>query len=66
MRAITFDIESVSDSMVRGHVDVNEQVELRAWPFTIRTRANILRTLKKTCIRSGRFLSVLDMLIGFN
>lgn len=24
-RAITFDIESVSDSVVRGHVDVNEQ-----------------------------------------
>lgn len=25
MRAITFDIESISDSAVRGHVDVNEQ-----------------------------------------
>lgn len=25
MRAITFDIESISDSVVRGHVDVNEQ-----------------------------------------
>lgn len=25
MRAITFDIESISDSVVRGHIDVNEQ-----------------------------------------
>ena len=25
MRAITFDIESISDSVVRGHVDVHEQ-----------------------------------------
>lgn len=25
LRAITFDIESISDSVVRGHVDVNEQ-----------------------------------------
>lgn len=25
MRAITFDIESISDSVVRGHLDVNEQ-----------------------------------------
>lgn len=25
MRALTFDIESISDSAVRGHVDVNEQ-----------------------------------------
>ncbi|MEK7114288.1 MAG: hypothetical protein AAB850_01930 [Patescibacteria group bacterium] len=25
MRAITFDIESISDSFVRGHIDVNEQ-----------------------------------------
>ena len=65
MRAITFDIESVSDSMVRGHVDVNEQ-ELVVVAIHDSDMGEYSSYFKEDLHTLWPILERADMLIGFN
>ncbi len=65
MRAITFDIESISDSMVRGHVDVNEQ-ELTVVGIHDSDTGEYSSFFKEELHRLWPILERADILIGFN
>ncbi len=65
MRAITFDIESISDSMVRGHVDVNEQ-ELTVVAIHDSETGGYTGYFKEELPKLWPILERADMLIGFN
>jgi DEAD/DEAH box helicase domain-containing protein len=65
MRAITFDIESISDSMVRGHVDVNEQ-ELTVVAIHDSETGEYTGYFKEELPKLWPILERADMLIGFN
>lgn len=65
MRAITFDIESISDSAVRGHVDVNEQ-ELIVVAIHDSETGEYSSYFKEELPRLWPILERADMLIGFN
>lgn len=65
MRAITFDIESVSDSFVRGHIDVNEQ-ELTVVAIHDSHTGEYSSYLKEELHKLWPILERADMLIGFN
>jgi DEAD/DEAH box helicase domain-containing protein len=65
MRAITFDIESISDSMVRGHVDVNEQ-ELTVVAIHDSQTGEYSAYFKEDLPKLWPILERTDMLIGFN
>lgn len=65
MRAITFDIESISDSLVRGHVDVNEQ-ELTVVGIHDSDTGEYSSYLKEELHKLWPILERTDMLIGFN
>ncbi|MDD2657133.1 MAG: ribonuclease H-like domain-containing protein [Candidatus Pacebacteria bacterium] len=65
MRAITFDIESISDSMVRGHIDVNEQ-ELTVVAIHDSETGAYTSFFKEDLPRLWPILERADMLIGFN
>jgi len=65
MRAITFDIESVSDSIVRGHVDVNEQ-ELIVVAIHDSDTNEYSSYFKEGLHTLWPILERADMLIGFN
>ena len=65
MRAITFDIESISDSMVRGHVDVNEQ-ELTVVAIHDSETGEYSAYFKEELPKLWPILERADMLIGFN
>lgn len=65
MRAITFDIESVSDSVVRGHVDVNEQ-ELTVVGIHDSSTGEYSSYVKEELPRLWHILEHADLLIGFN
>jgi DEAD/DEAH box helicase domain-containing protein len=65
MRAITFDIESISDSLVRGHVDVNEQ-ELTVVAIHDSDTGEYSSFLKPELPKLWPILERADMLIGFN
>ena len=65
MRAITFDIESISDSLVRGHVDVNEQ-ELTVVAIHDSDTNEYSSYLRSELHKLWPILERTDMLIGFN
>ena len=65
MRAITFDIESISDSMVRGRVDVNEQ-ELTVVAIHDSETGEYSSYFKEDLPHLWPILERTDMLIGFN
>ncbi|HVB19973.1 MAG TPA: ribonuclease H-like domain-containing protein [Candidatus Paceibacterota bacterium] len=65
MRAITFDIESVSDSTVRGHIDVNEQ-ELTVVAIHDSLTNEYSSYFKEELPRLWPILERTDLLIGFN
>jgi len=65
MRAITFDIESISDSMVRGRVDVNEQ-ELTVVAIHDSQTGEYTSFLRGELPRLWSILERADVLIGFN
>ena len=65
MRAITFDIESISDSNVRGHIDVNEQ-ELTVVAIHDSETGEYSSYFKEDLPRLWPILERTDMLIGFN
>ncbi len=65
MRAITFDIESISDSMVRGHIDVNEQ-ELTVVGIHDSETGEYSSYFKEELHKLWPILERADMLIGFN
>ena len=65
MRAITFDIESISDSVVRGHVDVNEQ-ELIVVAIHDSLTGEYSSYSKEELPRLWPILEHADFLIGFN
>ncbi|MGD0328313.1 MAG: ribonuclease H-like domain-containing protein [Minisyncoccia bacterium] len=65
MRAVTFDIESVSDSAVHGHVDVNEQ-ELTIVAIHDSETNAYSSYLKEELPKLWPILERTDMLIGFN
>jgi DEAD/DEAH box helicase domain-containing protein len=65
MRAITFDIESISDSLVRGRVDVNEQ-ELTVVGIHDSDTNEYSSYLKNELHKLWPILERADMLIGFN
>jgi DEAD/DEAH box helicase domain-containing protein len=65
MRAITFDIESISDSAVRGHVDVNEQ-ELTVVAVHDSETGEYSSYFKEDLPRLWPLIERADMLIGFN
>lgn len=65
MRAITFDIESISDSLVRGHVDVNEQ-ELTVVAIHDSDTNEYSSYLRNELHKLWPILERTDMLIGFN
>jgi DEAD/DEAH box helicase domain-containing protein len=65
MRAITFDIESISESLVRGHVDVNEQ-ELTVVGIHDSETDTYSSYLKEELHKLWPILERADMLIGFN
>ena len=65
MRAITFDIESVSDSTVRGHIDVSEQ-ELTVVAIHDSLTGDYAAYFKEDLPRLWPILERADMLIGFN
>lgn len=67
MRAITFDIESVSnsDSVVRGHIDVNEQ-ELTVVAIHDSKTGEYSSYFKEDLPMLWPILERADMLIGFN
>jgi len=65
MRAITFDIESISDSVVRGHIDVNEQ-ELTVVGIHDSDTGEYSSYFKEELHKLWPLLERADMLIGFN
>jgi len=65
MRAITFDIESISDSLVRGHIDVNEQ-ELTVVAIHDSDTGKYSSYFKDELHKLWPILERTDMLIGFN
>jgi DEAD/DEAH box helicase domain-containing protein len=65
MRAITFDIESISDSNVRGHVDVNEQ-ELTVVGIHDSETGEYSSFVKEELPKLWPILEHADVLIGFN
>lgn len=65
MRAITFDIESISDSVVRGHVDVNEQ-ELIVVAIHDSLTDTYSSYAKEELPQLWPILEHADFLIGFN
>jgi DEAD/DEAH box helicase domain-containing protein len=65
MRAITFDIESISDSVVRGHIDVNEQ-ELTVVGIHDSETDTYSSYFREDLPRLWPLLERADMLIGFN
>ncbi|HUX81115.1 MAG TPA: ribonuclease H-like domain-containing protein [Candidatus Paceibacterota bacterium] len=65
MRAITFDIESISDSVVRGHVDVNEQ-ELIVVAVHDSLTEKYSSFSKEELPKLWPLIEHADMLIGFN
>ena len=65
MRAITFDIESISDSLVRGHVDVNEQ-ELTVVGIHDSETGEYSSYLREDLPKLWPILERADMLIGYN
>ena len=65
MRALTFDIESVSDSFVRGHIDVNEQ-ELTILAMHDSETGEFSTYSKEELPNAWPILERADMLIGFN
>ena len=65
MRAITFDIESVSDSFVRGHIDVNEQ-ELTVVAIHDSLTGEYSSYFKEDLPKLWPIIEGADMLIGFN
>jgi len=65
MRAITFDIESISDSVVRGHIDVNEQ-ELTVVAIHDSHTGEYSSYFKEELPKLWPILERADMLIGFN
>ena len=65
MRAITFDIESVSESTVRGHLDVNEQ-ELTVVAIHNSETGEYSSYFKEDLPKLWPILEHADMLIGFN
>ncbi len=65
MRAITFDIESISDSFVRGHIDVNEQ-ELTVVAIHDSLTGEYSSYFKEELSKLWPILEHADLLIGFN
>ena len=65
MRAITFDIESISDSVVRGHIDVNEQ-ELTVVAIHDSDTDKYSSFFKDELHKLWPIFERADMLIGFN
>ena len=65
MRVITFDIESISDSMVLGHIDVNEQ-ELTVVGIHDSEMDSYSSYFKEDLPKLWPILEHADMLIGFN
>ena len=65
MRAITFDIESISDSVVRGHLDVNEQ-ELTVVAIHDSETGEYASYFKEELPRLWPLIERADQLIGFN
>lgn len=65
MRAITFDIESISDSVVRGHIDVHEQ-ELTVVAIHDSETGEYTSYSKEELSSLWPILERADMLIGFN
>lgn len=65
MRAITFDIESISTSLVRGHVDVNEQ-ELTVVAIHDSLTGEFSSYSREELPKLWPILERADMLIGFN
>ena len=65
MRAITFDIESISDSVVHGHVDVREQ-ELTVVAIHDSETGEYSSYFKEDLPKLWPILERADMLIGFN
>ena len=65
MRAITFDIESISDSVVRGHIDVNEQ-KLTVVGIHDSETGEYYWYFREELHTLWPILERADMLIGFN
>jgi len=65
MRVITFDIESISDSVVRGHIDVNEQ-ELTVVAIHDSETGEYSSYFREDLPKLWPILEHADMLIGFN
>jgi DEAD/DEAH box helicase domain-containing protein len=65
MRAITFDIESISDSLVRGHIDVREQ-ELTVVAIHDSETGTYSSYFKEELHNLWSIIERADMLIGFN
>lgn len=65
MRVITFDIESISDSMVRGHIDVSTQ-ELTVVAIHDSETGKYSSFFQKDLPLLWPILERADMLIGFN
>lgn len=65
MRAITFDIESVSDSLVRGRIDVSEQ-ELTVVAIHDSLTNEYSAYFKEELHKLWPILEHADLLIGFN
>jgi DEAD/DEAH box helicase domain-containing protein len=65
MRIITFDIESTSDSVVRGHVDVQEQ-ELTVVAIHDSETGEYSSYFKEDLPKLWPIIERADMLIGFN
>lgn len=65
MRAITFDIESISDLNVRGHIDVNEQ-ELTVVAIHDSETNTYSSYFKEDLPKLWPIIERADMLIGFN
>lgn len=65
MRAITFDIESVSDSLVRGRIDVQEQ-ELTVVAIHDSETGEYSHYFREDLPRLWSLIEHADMLIGFN
>jgi DEAD/DEAH box helicase domain-containing protein len=65
MRAITFDIESISNSVVRGHLDVNEQ-ELTVVAIHDSSTGEYSHYFKEDLPKLWPIIERADMLIGFN
>jgi len=65
MRALTFDIESISDSNVRGHIDVNEQ-ELIVVAIHDSETGEYSSYFREQLPQLWPLIERADMLIGFN